>query len=112
MSLFKLSNTKPSFDPVQRAKEILGKVPSSHLIKEAYLFGSAVTGGFTEDSDLDIIVTVGNSVDCKTLQTEVYKAGFSDIAIDWIFKVDDEFQSRKDVGGVCFEAFHYGKKLV
>lgn len=112
MSLLKLTPQIINFDPIEKAKAILASIPSKHLICEAYLFGSSVNGVFTKESDLDFIVVVENDAAIEQLKKEVYRVGFSDIAIDWIFKLKSEFEKRKDFGGVCFEAFHYGKRLV
>ena len=95
----------------QKAVEVLNAIPSQELILEAYLFGSAVEGVFTDDSDLDFVVVVKNESDIKQLQKEVYSPRFTDIAIDWIFKTKASFDERKDFGGVCFDAFQHGKKL-
>lgn len=40
----------------KKAVEVLNSIPSQDLILEPYLFGSAVYGNFTDDSDLDFIV--------------------------------------------------------
>lgn len=112
MSLLKLSpNNQVNFDPIQKAQSVINQIPSQNLIIEAYLFGSAVNGIFTPDSDLDFVLSCKTTDDIKKLQKEVYSANFSDIAIDWIFKLTEEFENRKNMGGVCFEAFHYGKKM-
>ena len=44
----------------QKAVEILKSIPSQDLIMEAYLFGSAVEGVFTDDSDLDFVVVAND----------------------------------------------------
>jgi predicted nucleotidyltransferase len=95
----------------QKAVEVLNSIPSQDLILEAYLFGSAVEGVFTDDSDLDFVVVTKDQTSIKQLQKEVYAPRFADIAIDWIFKTKESFDERKDFGGVCFDAFHHGKKL-
>lgn len=95
----------------QKSVEVLNSIPSQDLILEAYLFGSSVEGTFTDDSDLDFVIVVKNESDIKQLQKEVYSPRFADIAIDWIFKTKESFDERKDFGGVCFDAFHHGKKL-
>jgi predicted nucleotidyltransferase len=114
MSLLKLSQTS-SYDnriwAQNKATEVLISIPSQNLILEAYLFGSAVDGVFTPDSDLDFIIVAKDELDIKQLQKEVYSPRFADIAIDWIFKTKESFEERKNYGGVCFVAFHNGKKL-
>lgn len=112
MSLLKLIPRPDSNHWAQnKALEILKSIPSQELILEAYLFGSAVGGTFTEDSDLDFVIVVNDNAAIKQLQSEVYGPRFADIAIDWIFKTKESFDDRKDFGGVCFEAFHHGLRL-
>ena len=95
----------------EKAMDVLNSIPSQNLILEAYLFGSAVYGNFTPDSDLDFIVVTKDQASVKQLQKEVYTARFADVAIDWIFKTKESFDERKNFGGVCFVAFHNGMKL-
>lgn len=95
----------------KKALEIVNSIPSQDLILEAYLFGSAVDGVFTPDSDLDFVVVTVDEAAIKKLQKEVYSPRFADIATDWVFKTKESFDERKNFGGVCFVAFHSGKKL-
>ncbi|MEN0057925.1 MAG: nucleotidyltransferase domain-containing protein [Bdellovibrio sp.] len=97
----------------QKAVEVLNSIPSQDLILEAYLFGSAVDGNFTDDSDLDFVVVTKDHASIKQLQKEVYTRRFAEfgIAIDWIFKTKESFDERKNFGGVCFVAFRDGKRL-
>jgi predicted nucleotidyltransferase len=112
MGLLKMtSNPKMNQWAQQKAAEVINSIPSQNLILEAYLFGSAVDGVFTEDSDLDFVVVAKDEIAIKKLQKEVYSPRFTDIAVDWIFKTKESFDERKDFGGVCFDAFHHGKKL-
>lgn len=94
-----------------KAVEVLNCIPSQELIIEAYLFGSAVYGNFTADSDLDFIIVTKDQASIKQLQKEVYTRRFTDVAIDWIFKTKESFDERKNFGGICFVAFHNGRKL-
>ncbi|MBK8204362.1 MAG: nucleotidyltransferase domain-containing protein [Bdellovibrionales bacterium] len=112
MSLLKLvHNPEMNAWAQKRAVEILNSIPSQDLILEAYLFGSAVCGNFTVDSDLDFIVIAKDQGSIKQLQKEVYAPRFADIAIDWIFKTKESFDERKNFGGVCFIAFREGIRL-
>lgn len=95
----------------QKAVEVLDSIPSQDLILEAYLFGSAVYGNFTADSDLDFIVVTKDQASVKQLQKEIFGLRITDIAIDWIIKTKESFDERKNFGGVCFVAFHNGMKL-
>ncbi|NJL24401.1 MAG: nucleotidyltransferase domain-containing protein [Calothrix sp. SM1_5_4] len=112
MSLLKLVHDPELNKWAQRkAVEVLNSIPSQDLILEAYLFGSAVYGNFTPDSDLDFIVVTKDQASIKQLQKEVYSPRFTDIAVDWIFKTKESFDQRKNFGGVCFIAFREGIKL-
>lgn len=112
MSLLKMIPNPAMNEWAQRkALEVLNSIPSQNLILEAYLFGSAVDGNFTTDSDLDFVVVAKDEVSIKQLQKEVYRPRFTDIAVDWIFKTKMSFDERKNFGGVCFVAFHSGKRL-
>ena len=114
MGLQKLSQKSSDDNTIwaqQKAVEVLNSVPSQGLILEAYLFGSAVDGVFTADSDLDFVIVTNDEAAIKQLQKEVYSPRFTDIAVDWIFKTKESFNERKGFGGVCFVAFHSGKKL-
>lgn len=113
MGLLKLSQKSSDNNAwaQKKATEILNSIPSQSLILEAYLFGSAVDGIFTPDSDLDFIIVVKDEAAIKQLQKEVYSPRFTDIATDWIFKTKESFDERKNYGGVCFVAFHNGKKM-
>lgn len=95
----------------QKAAEIVASIPSNALILEAYLFGSAVDGNFTPDSDLDIILVAETQENIDQLKREVFSARFADIAIDWIFKTKGAFDERKNLGGVCFVASRDGMRL-
>jgi predicted nucleotidyltransferase len=113
MGLLKLSQKSPEDNlwAQKKAAEILNLIPSQNLILEAYLFGSAVDGIFTPNSDLDFIIVAHDEMAIKQLQKEVYSPRFADVAIDWIFKTKASFDERKNYGGVCFVAFHSGRKL-
>ena len=112
MNLLKLNrDPQKNLWAQEKAMCVINSIPSQNLILEAYLFGSAVNGVFTEDSDLDFVVIVKDETAIKQLEKEVYSPRFTDIAIDWVFKTKESFEIRKDLGGVCYEAYHYGKKL-
>ena len=65
----------------------------------------------TVDSDLDIVLVVKEPSAIKKIYKEVMAPGFSDIAVDWIIKSEEDFRQRKDFGGVCFEAFNHGLRI-
>jgi len=93
------------------AKRLIDALSQEGLVLEAYLFGSAVHGPFTEDSDLDILIVTHDETSIKSLQKQVYRPRFSNFAVDWIFKTKTNFNEKKDLGGVCFIATREGIKL-
>lgn len=82
-------------------------------VQEAYLFGSVVGDSFTEDSDIDLVAVVSDGLDVNEIHKKfnrlVLKRTF---ALDLILKNKSEFDQRKEIGGVCFEAFYHGKKIL
>jgi predicted nucleotidyltransferase len=104
-------NFKPAFDGLTVARELIQKLNDHRPVKEAYLFGSAAEGKNTADSDLDILVVIADDQDPKDYYQFVNQAGFSSVAVDWIIKKSSEFDQKKDQGGVCFIAFHQGKRI-
>ena len=83
-------------------------------IKSIYLFGSYAWGEVNEDSDLDIIVVVGDS------DEKPYKRPIQGIRAlrgmkipkDIIVYTKDEFESLiKDKGSLCYEVVDKGVKL-
>ncbi|HEY8270722.1 MAG TPA: nucleotidyltransferase domain-containing protein, partial [Pseudobdellovibrionaceae bacterium] len=106
-SLSKLNrNRTPPFDGIKKASELVHKLASEMALHQAYLFGSAANNEHTLDSDLDILVVVESTSDIAKLYKIVQRPFFSSVAVDWIVKSRAEFSKMKDVGGVCFVAFH------
>ena len=111
MGLLKLKKNQIGFDARKKAKEIISQLSKKSEVTSVYLFGSGASDTMTPDSDLDLLVIVKNAAVIKELIKEVSQIGFTDIAVDWIFKTEAEFEERKELGGVCFEASHYGVKI-
>lgn len=92
---------------------VVQSLASLILVQEAYLFGSVAHGSFTEDSDIDLIAVVADNIDVNELHKKFNRLPLKrTFALDLILKNKSEFDQRKDVGGVCFEAFHHGKKIL
>lgn len=112
MSLLKLSpNFKPAFDGPKEASKLVSKLLKELPVVKVFLFGSSAEKKNTSDSDLDILVVVPNKSDVMDYYKVVNAPFFSPIATDWIFKTEDEFLTRKDLGGVCFIASRHGVLL-
>jgi predicted nucleotidyltransferase len=74
--------------------EVINKIPQisalckKYHISTMYLFGSAATGKFTEDSDIDLLVTFQNNV---TLED------YADNYFDLMFELEDMFGRKIDI---------------
>lgn len=102
---------KSPIDGEKIAKELISKLSERVSILEAYLFGSAVEGRMTRDSDIDLLVIIADDASDGEVYAEVNKPFFSSIAVDWIVLHRSQFDQKKNYGGVAFIAFHQGKKL-
>ncbi len=112
-NLFKLREVNPKQVEIFRrtAVGLVGKLNCQVSIVEAFLFGSAVAGLITPDSDLDILVVFNSEEEIREAKTVVYTLNFSPVAVDWVFKTKSDFCKRKEIGGVCWEAFNYGWRI-
>lgn len=111
MNLMKLKPSISTRDAIKLGQEIVWKLYQEEPFLKAYLFGSGVNGGLTADSDLDFLVIYASQESIRRAMKCVAQKGFAPIATDWIFKINADFQKRKEIGGVCFEAFHHGVEL-
>jgi predicted nucleotidyltransferase len=74
--------------------EIKDKIPQlimlckKYRVKSMYLFGSAVTGKFHENSDIDLLVSFQNNV---TLEE------YADNYFDLLFEIEDMFGRKVDL---------------
>ena len=113
MSLLKLKSLKPNeFDAISEAKRVLKQSLFIDYVAEAYVFGSAVDGRFSEVSDIDILVVFSSLEDIKKAQKTLFRSQLSDWPIDWVFKEKADFDKRSEVGGVCFMAKHHGVQIL
>jgi len=66
MSLLTLDpDFKCAFDGPKKAQDLFSKVFELMEVENGYLFGSAVEGRNTENSDLDILLVVPDGTDLK-----------------------------------------------
>lgn len=112
MGLSKLSPNVSSDEAKKMAKILIDKLKQAQPPLAAYLFGSGANEGLTDDSDLDLLVVFKSQDEIQKAQTIVFQSGFSNRAVDWVFVLESEFQKRKSYGGVCFEAFNHGWKIL
>ena len=102
---------KPAFDGMKIATDLIEKILQTHLLVEAYLFGSAAEEKNTADSDLDILLVVPDGLPPQEYYKIVNAPFFSPIAVDWIIKNETDFKRDCDIGGVAMIAKHQGKRL-
>lgn len=96
---------------LDEAKSIVNSIGQVLPVTSAYFFGSGLNGVFTEDSDLDLIVVIEDQFDLKRAQQIAFSKRWTNRPLDLILKSESEFNQRKELGGVCFVAFHDGLKL-
>lgn len=70
-----------------------------------------VSSQFTKDSDIDFLLVFESQKDLDAAKKIIYAKPLSSVGIDYILKTSDDFNARKDLGGACYEAYHYGEKL-
>ena len=112
MGLMKLTQKNTTnIDPVMESKIVLQKIKSELNVLQCYIFGSSVSQNFHSDSDLDLLLIFSDSADLKSVQKIIYSKRWSALPIDFILKNKSDFDARKLIGGVCFEAFHNGIEI-
>ena len=79
--------------------------------KIVYIFGSVADGTAHEDSDLDILAVYDDVSSIKSARESFYgglKSRLAPIPVDLIYVTSKEFERKRDLGGVCYEASHSG----
>jgi predicted nucleotidyltransferase len=79
-----------------------------------YLVGSTADGTAKVGSDIDLVLVYRNQDVLRTARKKIHhgwKESISRLPVDFIFFVENEFDRKQDLGGVAFEARHFGKKL-
>lgn len=108
----KLTQTNTTtIDPMAECALVFKKIKAELPVAQCFAFGSAVSNNFHADSDLDLLLVFNDEHDLKNIQKKIYSKRWSTLPIDFILKNKTEFDQRKIIGGVCFEAYHNGKEL-
>lgn len=92
---------------------ILARVRSVIEPTRIILFGSAATGEFGQDSDIDLLLLVSPESNTWENRVRVRKVlrGLG-VPIDVLMMNTDEFETTKDViGGIAYPAHKYGEVL-
>jgi predicted nucleotidyltransferase len=83
-------------------------------VHEIRVFGSYASDTLSAASDVDVAVIVSAPAfaDRQRLRGRVSKAhGPGDPPYDLLFIPLEDFQARKDFGGICYDVFHGGETL-
>ena len=93
--------------------EIVQRILSVASPEKIILFGSAVTGEITEDSDIDLLI-IEPSIDDRQHEYVRIRRALRDIALpfDIVLISSDYFESTKDiVGGIAYPVNREGRVL-
>lgn len=95
------------------AKEIASKIHIASPSCRVILFGSAVEGGFRNGSDLDFLLIFPDVTAMALGRKQIRALGklHDHVPVDLIFVSDAHFDSKKNIGGICFVAEHDGVEL-
>lgn len=112
MSLLKLNKTnRNDFDPRIEAEEIAERLAGVNGLLEIYLFGSALTNKFSEDSDIDLMLIFDDMKSVQKAYKQLSQTQLSQWPVELVYKTKEDFYKRAHIGGVCFDVFHEGVKL-
>jgi predicted nucleotidyltransferase len=112
MSLLRLNPKANSlFDPLEFAQQEIVKLGLDSVASSIYIFGSAINGNFTAESDIDILVVLEDQKSIREVQALIVRLGQKEWPIDWILKEKSDFERRSEIGGVCFIAKAQGRRL-
>lgn len=80
---------------------------------QVILFGSAVTGPFYEDSDFDLLIVFesGDQAKCSWRNFSKIRRA-SKRSLDIVPMSKDEFDRKKNTGGIAMVAFNEGRRLI
>ena len=96
----------------QEIERITNLVISKSCPKQIYLIGSAAQGTFDAESDLDFVVVYGSEEEAKHSYSQILNnIGERLFPIDLLSYSAERFSSKKNIGGIPFEAANFGKLL-
>jgi uncharacterized protein len=93
--------------------EVVRRVLTVARPNRIILFGSAVTGQMTQDSDLDLLVVEPDPADTRDRSVKIRRAlGDIHYPVDVIVMSTERFEETKSViGGIAYPANKYGRVL-
>ena len=115
MSLAQALNAKKA-DPeliLEMARGVASKIHTVCALCRVILFGSAAEGEFRSGSDLDFLLIFPDGDSMQTGRKQIRALGklHDQVPVDLIFVSREHFESKKNLGGVCFIAEHDGIEL-
>ena len=99
--------------PDETLQLIVARIVAAATPDQVILFGSAVTGEMTADSDLDLLVVEPQVSDTRRESTRL-RAALEGVPfpIDVIVMSRMRFEETKNViGGIAYPAYRYGRVL-
>lgn len=93
--------------------EVVRRVLTVARPNRIILFGSAVTGHMTDDSDLDLLVVEPDPTNTRDRSVKIRRAlGDVPYPVDVIVMSTERFEETKSViGGIAYPANKYGRLL-
>lgn len=80
---------------------------------QLFLFGSAVTGPFFQDSDFDFLVVCSDENQARNIWRLFPKVRRrSKRSLDLIAMSEEEFSIKRRIGGIAMVAFSEGRRLI
>ena len=91
---------------------LVGQVASAEPDAIAYLFGSFLQDDFNAESDIDLAVILPKGIDKQSFLTKWRQfPAFVDWPFDLVVFEREQFEKKKNVGGVAFEIREDGVEL-
>ena len=113
MDLFKFTKKPVSDVKAQKAVEaIVAEIVALENILEVYLFGSVCEGKQSDQSDIDLLIVTADLQAIRSAQKNLrHIQKLTDFPVDLVWVDKDQFDRKKNLGGVCMVAFHDGKRV-
>ena len=109
----KLGKHRPSQEDVDKlVADLVKRIVQNCDPLAIYVFGSAANYQMTYSSDLDLCLIFADRKISLQAKTIILSQGLlRDYPIDLLFFDQAYFEAKKDLGGICFEIFHYGRSV-
>lgn len=100
-------------EQIREVEALRKDVEALNGVVSAYLFGSAVKGGLSSFSDLDVLLVFSDKETLKTSRKTYYKnQSKGALPRDIIWMDELSFDSQKDLGGIAYVAYSEGYDIL